>query len=122
MNNKAFTLIELTAVVLLLAIIFFVSFPSLLSLSKSDEEKGYTTMIDNLCMAGETYIYSNMEKFNDLIEPDNTIEINISLLVGNGLVESSLENPKTKEKVLNHKLIYTVNIDNSLECQYVEEE
>ena len=41
MNNKAFTLIELTAVVLLLAIIFLVSFPSLLSLSKSDEEKGY---------------------------------------------------------------------------------
>ena len=56
------------------------------------------------------------------IEPDNTIEVNISLLVGNGLVESSLENPKTKEKVLNHKLIYTVNTDNSLECQYVEEE
>ena len=122
MNNKAFTLIELTAVVLLLAIIFFVSFPSLLSLSKSDEERKYTTMIDNLCMAGETYIYSNMEKFNDLIEPDNTIEINISLLIDNGLVESSQENPRTKEKVLNHKLIYTVNTDNSLKCQYVEEE
>lgn len=120
MNNKGFTLIELVAIVLVIAAIFMVSFPNLLNLSKKDEEKKYNSMVESLCLAGKTYIYSNQKDFNDLIIPNNKIEIGISELIVNEIVKNNTTNPKTNKSVEKDKLIYTVQSDKSLNCEYKE--
>lgn len=120
MNNKGFTLIELVAIVLVLAAIFLVSFPSLLNMSKNDEEKKYDNMVENLCLAGESYIYANEDDFKDLSTVSSTIEISIEELIMYGNVDSALKNPKTDKSVESDKLIFTVLSDKSLDCVYKE--
>ena len=120
MNNKGFTLIELVAIVLVIAAIFMVSFPSLLNLSKKDEEKKYNSMVESLCLAGKTYIYSNENDFNNVIIPNNKIEIGVNELMVNEIVKYDITNPKTNKSVENDKLIYTVQSDKSLNCEYKE--
>ncbi|MBQ2947266.1 MAG: type II secretion system protein [Bacilli bacterium] len=120
MNNKGFTLIELVAIVLVVAAIFMVSFPSLLNLSKKDEERKYDSMVENLCLAGDTYIKNNEEDFKNMIIPNNKIEVEINELMAYGIVKYETKNPKTNKSVENDKLIYTVQSDKSLNCQYKE--
>ena len=119
MNSKGFTLIELTAVVLILAIIFLVSFPSLLSLTKSDKDQEYDKMVENLCLAGKSYIYDNEEEYQELLSVVNSeIKINISDLIDSELVSSKTLNVKTDKLVDKDTLTFTVLSDYSLECEY----
>lgn len=120
MNDKGFTLVELVAIVLVIAAIFLVSFPSLLNISKKDEEKKYDSMVENLCLAGDTYIKNNEKDFKNMIIPNNTIEIDVQELIVYGIVNQDIKNPKTNKGVENDKLIYTVLSDKSLNCEYKE--
>lgn len=118
MNTRGFTLIELTAVIVVLAAIFLVSFPNFLNVSRADKEKEYNNMVDNLCMAGRTYIYANMNDFSELSTVGSTIRINISDLITYGNVDKNTINVKTEKKIENDFLTYTVLNDYSLECEY----
>lgn len=120
MNNKGFTLIELTAVIIVLAAIFLVSFPSFLNITRSDEEKRYDTMVEDLCLAGKSYIYANMDDFEGLSTVGSKIQIPIEELITYGNVDSDLKNPKTESYVKTDNLIYTVLSDYSLDCEYIE--
>lgn len=120
MNNKGFTLIELTAIVIILAAIFLVSFPNLINISRSDEEKEYENMVENLCLAGETYIYNNSTKYNELSKVNSKIFININDLIEYGSIKKNIINPNTEKKVDNNYLEYTVLADNSLSCKYID--
>ena len=118
MNNKGFTLIELTAIIVVLVAIFLVSFPYLTNTAKSDEEKKYDDMVENLCLAGESYIYANTDDFEELSTINSEIQIVVQELMTYGNVDSNLKNPKTGNSVKNSKLIYTVLSDYSLDCDY----
>lgn len=118
MNIRGFTLIELTAVIVILAAIFLVSFPSFLNISRADKEKEYKNMVNNLCIAGETYIYSKMDNFKELFTIGSKINISISDLVTYGNVDKNTINTKTGQSVQEDSLIYTVLNDNSLQCEY----
>ena len=120
MNNKAFTLIELTAIIVVLVAIFLVSFPNLLNMAKSNKEEEYYNMVDNLCLAGKSYIYANMDEFEGLSTVGTQIEIKVSELIKYGNVDGNLINPKTEESVENSTLNYTVLNDLSLNCEYKE--
>ena len=120
MNNKAFTLIELTAVIVVLASIFLVSFPAFLNIARSDEEKKYDNMVEDLCLAGRSYIYANMDSYSGLSTVGTEVEIEVNELIIYGNVDKDLINPKTEESVEDNKLIYTVLSDYSLDCEYIE--
>ena len=120
MNNKGFTLVELTAIIVVLAAIFLVSFPSLLSTARTDEEKKYENMVVDLCLAGESYIYANTESFSQLSTVNSEIQISIKKLMNYGNVDKDLIDPKTQKTVKNNFLTYTVQSDYSLDCQYNE--
>lgn len=120
MNNKGFTLIELVAIILVLVAIFLVSFPSLLNISKTDEEKEYKTMVEDLCLAGKSYIYANTSLFSELSVIGGNIEIPIETLIEYGNVKSDMVNPKTNKKVEKDSLNFTVLSDYSLNCEYKE--
>lgn len=120
MNDKGFTLIELTALIVVLATIFLVSFPVLINTTREDKEKEYNNMIENLCLAGKTYIYANIDSFENLSIVDSEIEIKINELIVYGNVDKKLVNPKTNTSVEKDSLIYTVLADLSLDCKYKE--
>ena len=118
MNNKGFTLVELTAIIVVLAAIFLVSFPTLINTAKSDENKKYNDMVEDLCLAGESYIYANIDDFPELSTPNSKIYLNIANLVNYGSVSKDIKNPETEQVVNNHFVVFEVLSDNSLECEY----
>ena len=119
--NKGFTLIEVVAIILVLAGIFLISFPLFTNMAKVDEEKLYDDMVDNLCVAGKTFMYSNLDDFPELSIAHSELEIPISELIIYGNVDEDVVNPKTKLSVDVDKLKYTVLDDLSLKCEYIEE-
>lgn len=120
MNNKAFTLTELIAIIVVLASIFLVSFPYLINIIKSDDETIYDDMVKNLCLAGQSYIYNNIDSFEELSTTNSKIEITIEDLMEYGNVSNNLKNSKTGNSIDKDILIYTVLSDHSLDCKYIE--
>lgn len=120
MKNRGFTLVELIAVIVVLVTIFLISFPALLNTTKSDEAKKYNDMVEDLCLAGKSYIYANIDQFQELSTVNSEIRITIKQLINYGNVERDLKNPKTDRVIENSMLIYTVLSDYSLECKYIE--
>ena len=120
MKNKGFTLTELIAILVVLAGIFLVSFPYLINIIKSDDETKYDGMVKNLCLAGESYIYSNIDDFDELFTTNSKIEITIADLMEYGNVSNNLKNPKTGNSIDEDTLIYIVLSDHSLDCKYIE--
>ena len=113
MNNKGFTLVELIGIVLILALIFLVSFPNFVSMSKISDEKRYENMVKDLCMAGESYIYAN-----GMSVDSGGIQISIKDLIDYGNVDKNLKDVKTGESVKDKTLIFTKNSDGTLNCNY----
>lgn len=120
MNVKGFTLVELIAIIVVLAAIFLVGFPHLLNTTKTDKEKQYNDMVNDLCLAGKSYIYANMNEFPTLSTVGSTININISTLIEYGNVDKNIKNPKNNKLIKNNSLTYVVLSDLSLDCQYKE--
>ena len=121
MKAQGFTLIELLAVLMLLAAIFMVSFPTLINTAKEDKQKEFDIMEKTLCEAGRTYMYSDIESFPTLSTINSVVQITISELNNNDLVDISTINPETEETIENGILEYTVQSDYSLDCHYSEE-
>lgn len=120
MNNKAFTLVELIALIVILLTIFLFAFPNFTNMLKRDNGTQYKTMVDDLCTAGKTYMYSNMDAFPNLSVAGSIIELKISELITYGNVDKDLVNPKTKSDVKEDILEYIVNDDFTLKCEYKE--
>ena len=120
MNRRGFTLVELVAIIVILAAIFLVSFPTLKNMASKDDRKRYNTIVDDLCTAGKTYMYANMDNFPNLSIVGGIIDLKVSELIEYGNVDKNLINPKTELSVKYDKLKYTVLEDFSLECKYIE--
>lgn len=113
MNTKAFTLIELVAVVLILSAILSFSFPTLINITKKEKEENYDNMVENICLSAKTYIYSNQDDYEDLITIGNKIVINVNDLISYGIVKENTTNKNDLVK-------FTVLEDYSLKCEYIE--
>ncbi len=120
MEKNGFTLVELIAIIAVLAAIFLVSFPSFLNMAKDDDEKEYNEMIETICLAGRSYIYSNMSNYGELSQVGSTIDISVEKLVNYESVNGNLINIKTGKEVINDSLKYTVLDDYSLDCKYID--
>ena len=120
MNKQGFTLVELVAIVVILASIFLVSFPTLKNMLAKDDKKRYDTIIEDICTAGKTYMYSHMDDFPNLSVVGSEIEIEVSKLIDYGNVDKKIINPKTELSIKYDKLKYTVYEDFSLNCEYIE--
>ena len=118
MKTRGFTLIELIAIISVLALIMLVAFPALVNTRKADEQKRYDDMVKNLCEAGKSYITANMDSFDSLLVAENIITIHIDELILYGNVKSDLKNPSTGNSVSGDDLIFTVQYDRSLVCEY----
>lgn len=121
MDNKGFTLIEVIAIMVILVGIFLVSFPVFSNMAKSEDDNKYNIMIKDLCTAGKTYIYSNLDDFPNLSNVGSQIEIKIEELIIYGSVDKKILNPKTNTSIESDTLKYIVLDDLSLDCEYIKE-
>lgn len=86
-NNRGFTLIEITAVVLILGVIFLISFPTLERLMKKSEQDKDTYNEENIIMAAKTYL--NMHSSEYTFTDGTDIEITLTKLVEDDLLDDN---------------------------------
>ena len=87
MKKNGFTLIEITAVVLILGVIFLISYPTIQRLMKKSEQDKNSMNEENIIMAAKTYlnIHSNEYEFTD----GSDINILLSKLVEEDLIDDN---------------------------------
>lgn len=116
MKKNGFTLIELIALLGIIAIIILISAPSLINQIESQNEKKYNNFVNDLCLASETYI--NHHNIQTLQNTNDFINVPISELINNGYLKSNVTNPKTKQKVTDIESIkITLTSDKTYICE-----
>lgn len=108
--KRGFTLVELLAVIIIIGIIFAITFPLITNNIKISEERAYNLQIEQIIKATKDMIVK------DLIEiPNNgeSITIYISELKRNGLLSIEMTNPKTKKIISNTSNVVITRTGNS---------
>ena len=108
--KRGFTLVELLAVIIIIGIIFAITFPLITNNIKISEERAYNLQIEQIIKATKDMIVK------DLIEiPNNgeSITIYISELKRNGLLPIEMTNPKTKKIISNTSNVVITRTGNS---------
>ena len=119
MNRKGYTLVELLAVLALMAAILLVAVPSIAKQFAGIEENNYTQFKQNIFLAAESYINANPNAAAvvKLKEANGTICIKTDDLITGGWIKSSLANPKT-DKQLKEQTSYIRVVNEGGEYKY----
>lgn len=101
LNKKGFTLVELIATIVVLALVVSISAYAITNIINSAKEKNYELLIKNIKDASETY-YQEC-KYSDITCNDTvTLQelVNYGYLKGNGTEDNKMEivNPKVNPK------------------------
>ena len=118
LKKNGFTLVEILGIIVVLSLIFMFSFINLSNTTKKNKENEYKMFVNDLCLAGQNYIYLNLEKYPQISNAKSEISIEISDLINKNLIDKNLVNPRTNSSILNDYLIYTVQDDYELRCEY----
>lgn len=138
LNNKGFTLIEILAVIVILAVLGLIAIPSVISTINKGKDTSYDIMINNI-ITGSKSLYEEIEYNGMVLYKYNTtdgqtaetlkinsgvIETNLQTLVSNGFLTGANNNsnssnknkkilldPKTKEDIGNCQIKITKTKD-----------
>ena len=119
-KTRGFTLIELIAIIVVLAAIFLVAFPILLGTTKKTKTSAYDITVENLCEAGKTYIADNQDKYPTATTVGSKITIPLLDLLEYGVIAEDMIDPQLNISLEDSSLIYTVEDDQSLSCGFEE--
>ena len=104
LNKKGFTLVELIATIVVLALVVSISAYAITNIINSAKEKNYELLIKNIKDASETY-YQEC-KYSDITCNDTvTLQylVDYGYLKGNGTEDKKMENVNPKMKIVNPK-------------------
>lgn len=107
MNSKAFTLVELLGVLIILAIIFMLVFPSVSKIMTKSEEVVYQKQINRILTAAYDYSLNHI-KF--LPEKGKKTFITLGELKYEGLIDNNIKNSDTKENFPDNLVISINNV------------
>lgn len=93
-NEKGFTLVELIAVITLMAIIGLMAFANLTNMMKEGEEREIESFETSVKNAAQIYVETNQDSdaFKGL-QINNSFQISASLLVSYEYLDSTINNP-----------------------------
>lgn len=120
MNNKGFTLVEVLAVVMIIALVGTITMPSILTMLNSGKDSSYAILIDNIKTAASEmyqekdylnnniYVFDNNGRTEGLVTiTSNSMTVNLQTLAGNGYLmgtsNNNLEVNKNKKIIINPK-------------------
>lgn len=117
-NKKGFTLVELIALLGVIAIMLLLAAPSLVNQIETTRESNYKNFVSDLCLAAESYLnHSDVEGSTDLEAKGDSIEISVEDLIASGYVKNNLTNPKTDKKLTaSDRLTITLTEDLTYTC------
>lgn len=93
--KKGFTLVELIAVIIILALLSFLVVPSVDKTIKTNQKKLYENQLENIKKSAQTWGAANIGVLPQNI--NTSITITLKDLKETGLVEKNIKNPITKE-------------------------
>ena len=105
MTQKGFTLVELLAVLIILAILFVISVPLMTEILDQSKNTLYKKQIDTILNASYDY---TLKYINYLPEGDNLNYITLGELKYEGMVDYDLTDPKTNER-FQDELVISIN-------------
>lgn len=118
MKNRAFTLIEMLVVVIIIGIMFIVVVPNLTNVISNQNDKALKIHLDNLEQATKLYIFKNRGKvlsnssytlnYQTLINEDYISEADIKCC-GNIVINVLEDHSDSKDIVYNLKCVYGDN-------------
>ena len=115
-KRNGFTLIELMAVIIILAVIALIVTPLIIGGIKESKEKLYDTQLENIKSAAKSYMI-------DLdLENDSTLTLTLDELQKAGYVKEDIKNPKTGESFNKCLLVSVERKDNAYEYEVIDTE
>lgn len=99
MKKNGFTLIEITAVALLLGIIAVLVIPKVNNTIKNNKEKVCDSIKSNAEDAAKSYTYMNTNEIDNIITTNGFAELTLYKLMQEGLINKNLENPYNNEPI-----------------------
>lgn len=94
--KKGFTLIEILAVIIILAIVLTLVSTNVLNIISSSREKTYNEQLNSLKKLSQQYA---TEFYNDLTWSSNQTTITLDQLINAGYLEENIINAKTGESI-----------------------
>ena len=110
-KNNGFTLVELIAVITLLALIILVSVPVIINTLRKTEENEYEDFEKLVVNAAEIYLERNRDLYHDFDNVGDSIAIDVDTLINEGYLKSDLENPVNNESIEKYKVIVSIGQD-----------
>ncbi|HPF82814.1 MAG TPA: type II secretion system protein [Bacilli bacterium] len=118
MKNRGFTLVELLAVIALVAVFLLIAIPTVDTITGKQKQKLYKLQIENVKDALKTWGNVNIEELPDI--DGVSVTVTLQQLKDEGLVEDNIKNPKTKKCYANSNTFTIARSENSF--IYVVEE
>lgn len=109
MKNKAFTLVELLGVIVLLGILGVVIIPKVGDSLTNSKKTALTTQENIIKKAANDFLIDHTE----LLEENNIITIKLGILKQGGYLPINIKNPITKKNFSNESLITITKIQNN---------
>lgn len=119
MNEKAFTLIEIMAVISILAIVCLTLVPNFAPIVQKNKDKIYQSQVSEIERATEGYVAENVSEL--LTDEVTILQFTLEeLRTLNVIPKKNIKNPKTEE-VMNGCVTVSVDSNNQFKAKYVEE-
>ena len=90
LNQKAFTLIELIAVIFIIAMLFLLASPPVVNLVKNNEQDLYDQQITTIKLGAENWLTDNLDQ-----RSNNQIVLTLRQLKDGGYIDENIKNPTT---------------------------
>lgn len=117
MNNKAFTLIELLAVIIVLSLLMVIAVPTISSVTKTTRESAYETKVKNIISAAKLYGQDNYGLIKN--KTNSQLKIKVSDLISKEYLStasernaSMYEDPRNPGSNLNNCEVTITALDN----------
>ena len=113
MNNKAFTLVELLAVIIILGLLVTITVPNIMNAIDISREKSYNSQVEEIEKAAERWAVDNLQTVN------SKEYITVTELKEEGyLNKKEVKNPKTKEEM--NGCVFIIKENNNYKYEYKE--
>ena len=115
--KRGFTLIEMLAVIAVLAVATLIAAPTIINILKKSEAKQYENYLEDLYLAAESYVQTHASERVNLSNPGDVYIVSIKKLREKSLVKKNLVNPKTNKNTLDTDGI-EIKVENDLTHRY----